>query len=117
MQEIPLEIRPNQAFTLVLNSRTYRIRIFDVTGGLMCADVSLNTTPVVQGVRCLHGDFLLPFPGLEQDNGNFLWFDDRGRRPNWANFGSDPTCRLYYVPGEEMGAARARVAQEAVRNG
>lgn len=100
MQEIQLESRPNQAFSMVLNSRTYRVRIADATGGLMVADVSINTVPVVQGARCLHGDFIIPFSQLTDDNGNLFWFDDQGREPHWENFGT--TCRLFYVSQDEI---------------
>lgn len=94
MQEVPLSQQPNQAFTLVIDNNTYRIRIVDIVG-MMAADVNINTDPVINGIRCLHGDFLLPWPSLERNGVNFMWFDDQGRLPHWENFGV--TCRLYYV--------------------
>lgn len=94
MQEIPLEQTPNQAFTLIIENNAYRIRIVDIVD-MMAADVVINTQPVILGTRCLHGDFLLPWPSLEQNGVNFMWFDDQGRVPRWENFGV--TCRLYYV--------------------
>jgi hypothetical protein len=102
MQRIPLEVQPSQEFSLVLNNLTYRIRVADVTNGLMVVDVKINTEAVVNGVRALHADFVLPWPTLERNNGNFMWFDDQGRQPHWENFGA--TCRLYYVSAAEMDA-------------
>lgn len=106
MQEIALEKQPNQAFTLILNSRTYRIRIADATEGLMVADITLDTLPLVQAVRCLHGDFIIPFDSMTDNNGNFFWFDDQGREPHWENFGV--TCRLYYIPQGDIDAIKER---------
>lgn len=112
MQEIKLEARPNQAFSMIINSNTYRVRIADVGEGRMIADVTINTRPVISGGRCLHGDFLLPWPSLEGTGGNFMWFDDQGHNPNFENFGSNPTCRLYWVPPVELADTYIEVAYE-----
>lgn len=112
MQEIKLEARPNQAFSMIINNLTYRVRIADIGDGRMVADVTINTTPVISGGRCIHGDFLLPWPSLENGGGNFMWFDDQGRNPNYVNFGANPTCRLYWIPPAELAAAYEAVQLE-----
>lgn len=99
MQQIQLERLPNQAFTLVLGNVTYRLRIFDLGNGTTGADVNMDTVDVVLGTRCLHGDFLIPYPSLEMNNGNFMFYDDLAGPIYWENFGL--TCRLYYVAPED----------------
>lgn len=97
MQLISLEQRPNQAFSVVIENHTYRVRIVDGANGFMLTDVTVDTNPVALGVRALHGDFAIPLAGSEFDGVNFMWFDDDGRAPHWENFGTDATCRLFYV--------------------
>lgn len=109
MQEIKLETRPNQSFSMIIDSRTYRVRIGDIGDGRMFADVTIDTIPVITGGRCLHGDFLLPWPSLEQGGGNFMWFDDQARNPSYVNFGANPTCRLYWIPPAELAATYVEV--------
>lgn len=99
MQPINLPQTPNVSFTLVIGPLTYRIRIYDV-GPTMCADININGSDVINGVRCLHADFLLPWPSLEQGNGNFMFFDDNGGIPHWEKFGI--TSNLYYISPAEL---------------
>lgn len=107
MREIKLEKRPNQSFSMVLDNITYRIHIFD--GGMagVLTDVNMDTENVAMGVRAQHGDFLLPLLGMLNGGGNFMWFDDNEGPVRWENFGTNPTCRLYYVSPAEIAAALA----------
>lgn len=105
MREISLEKRPNQAFTLVLENSTFRIRVFDGGQAGMLTDMNINTQDVAMAVRAQHGDFLLPQASMNETGGNFMWFDDKAGPVRWENFGSDPTCRLYYVSRAEIEAA------------
>lgn len=102
MREITLQARPNQAFSMVLDNITYRIRVFDGGFAGMLTDINMNTENVALAVRAHHGDFLLPFAGMTQGGGNFMWFDDQAGPVRWENFGTNPTCRLYYVSAEEI---------------
>lgn len=101
MLPISLEATANQSFTIVEDGHIYRIHIFDLDGVTMCCDINIDGVDVFLGGRCIHGDFLIPWPSLEQGGGNFMFFDDQGVDPRWQNFGT--TSRLFYVTKAELG--------------
>ena len=99
MREIPIQKLNAQSFTLVLGDHTYRIRIYAVSDSVMCADVSIDSVMRIQGIRCLHGEFLIPWPSMMQDNGNFMFYSD-DEVGYFVRFGD--TCFLTYFDQSEM---------------
>jgi hypothetical protein len=100
MQPYTLALVAKQTFSTVINNIIYKIHIYDVDSHSMCADININGNTVITGVRCLHGVFLLPWPSLEQSNGNFMFVDQLGGTPYWTNFNT--TCVLYYCSPNEV---------------
>lgn len=101
-----LQAQPNQQFSYVVNSVIYRIRIYDIdpVNHIMALDFNINGVDVITGVRGAHGQYLLPWDSLTQENGNFMLYDPTNERPYWTNFTS--TCQfLYLTQAETLGSS------------
>lgn len=95
MYPIPLNPIPNQSVSFNVDGAFWQIKVYESIL-FMCADVIVNGTPVMNGVRCFGGFPLLPYsymsvPGL----GNLIFDSDA----NWQNFGT--SCNLYYLEAAE----------------
>lgn len=99
MRDIPVEKLNSQSFKLVLGDFTYRIRVYAVSDNLMCADIAINSVTLIEGVRCLHGEFIIPWPSMTQGNGNFMFTSD-DEVVYFDRFGE--TCFLTYFEASEM---------------
>lgn len=105
MQQITLDVLPNQEFSFVDSSVIYRISVYvvDTSTQQMAADISVNGITVIQGTRALHGSFLLPWRSMQQGGGNFVFYAPDTQNPWWQNFG--PGCTLWYLSAAEMGVS------------
>lgn len=101
MQKLSPDVLPNQQFSFVTGNNIYRIRLFTVDSDnqQMCADININGTDVILGVRALHGSFLLPWDTLTQGNGNFIFYAPETQNVWWEDFG--PKCELWYLTNDE----------------
>jgi hypothetical protein len=95
MEQIPLDSVPNQQVSFNLNGAYWQLKLYESIN-FMCADISINGTPVINGVRCFGGVGLLPYGYMTQpDLGNLVFDSDA----DWSQFGS--TCNLYHLESSE----------------
>jgi hypothetical protein len=93
---IPLTATPNQSLELNLDGAYWELHIFQAVNSL-CANVTLNGTPLINGVRCYVGQGLMPYAYMHEPNyGNFV-FD---ASPDWTQFGGNG-CNLWYMTTSE----------------
>src|ERR1700688_588817 len=98
MYQVPLEAVPNQTVSFNVDNAYWQLHIYQSIDH-MCADVSINGSNVISGVRCFGGYGVMPYAYMYEPNyGNFVFDCD----PDWTNFG--PACNLYYLNNAEYAA-------------
>jgi hypothetical protein len=103
MQNIPLQVTPNQSFPITLDNTLYTITLRTI-GDLTYLDVDINGVSVVSGLRCTPNVPLIPYRYMEGAGGNFA-FATSGEYPNYEQFGV--TQLLIYATVAELAALRA----------
>ena len=98
MTEITLQSVPNQSFSIDVGDLSYDINI--KTGDSTFADVSINGTVIIQGVRVMPYRPIIPYEYLTGGNGNFLFITENGDNINYENFGVNQS--LVYMTREEL---------------
>lgn len=95
MQQVPLRAVANQTIAFNADGAYWQLHIYQAVDS-MCADITLNGTMIMSGVRCLSGTGLMPYSYMYEPNyGNFV-FDSDG---DWTEFGAN--CNLYYLSNSE----------------
>lgn len=98
MYAVPITSVPNQNIAFNIDGGYWQVHIYQSID-FMCADISLNGAPVINGVRCFGGIALMPYEYMYQPNyGNFVFDSDA----DWTNFGA--SCNLYYLESAEYAA-------------
>jgi hypothetical protein len=96
MYQVPLTSVPNQDIAFNIDGAYWQVHIFQSIN-FMCADIMLNGSPVIYGVRCFGGVALMPYEYMYQPlYGNFVFDSDA----DWTNFGT--SCNLYYLENAEF---------------
>jgi hypothetical protein len=107
MYEVPIESLPNQNLTVTLDSVRYVLTLREGEGKTCTVSVTANGNTIIDNVRAMPNQNILPYPYLESDGGNFAFnVDDGESYPYWEEFGI--TQRLIYASPSEL---------EALRNG
>lgn len=101
---IPIEPIANQEFSIRLDNMRYQITLNSVNAGAMCFTLVRDGVPVIDGVRCVAGEFVLPYRYLEGRGGNFFFDTPNGEIPDYEKFGD--THRLGYFSAEELRVSR-----------
>lgn len=96
MFAIPLNPVPNQTVSFNVDGAFWQVHVYQSIS-FMCADIIVNGTPVVTGVRCFGGIALLPYSYMTAPNFGNLIFDSDG---DWSKFGT--TCNLFYLEQPEF---------------
>lgn len=96
---VPTEQIPNQTLSIVLDNDRYQIALLS-TGTSTVADISINESVVLQGVRCVGGTPLIPYKYLRPESGNFIFSTPDEEIPYWTNFGI--TQFLFYFSATEL---------------
>lgn len=97
-QVIPLAATPNQTLKAVLGGQYATIRLYTTTVGLFI-DVSVDESPIVQGVLCLNQNRLIRYAYLGFI-GDLVFVDTQGSQdPDYSELGSRYHL-LYLSPGE-----------------
>lgn len=105
MERIPLSKVASQTVSFTADSEYWTIKVYPAISH-MAADVSLNGTTLISGIRCFAGYPVVPYQYLIGDTlGNFI-FDTE---PDWENFGTSPTCNLYYLTAAELASYNALI--------
>lgn len=104
MLRLPLEVSPNQEFSVQLDGISYVIKLktFD---GTAVASIAVNGVLVVSGMRFWPNQPLIPYRYLESSGGNFFFSTEGQQLPFYEQF--DITQFLYYVSPTELADARA----------
>ncbi len=101
MLQINLAAIPYQALSVNIDTVRYDLRIFLATN-VMCADLSINGTPILTSNRLVAGAFMIPYRYLE--NGNFLITTLNDDIPYYEQFGT--TQFLTYLSQAELESYR-----------
>lgn len=100
MLKIPVEAIPNQTFNISLNDQNCTIHLYQ-RGDFLYMDLSVNATPIRQGMICLVDVSLLNYPTIGFSG--YLFFSDlsgKGGTPVYSDLGSRYV--LFYATEEEM---------------
>lgn len=97
MRVVPLATIPNQSLTIQLDGARWSLALKEARG-VMCADISLDGTDLLRGVRIVAGEPLIPYRYLQ--NGNFLFLTNNNEIPDWGSFNASQT--LVYLSAEEI---------------
>ncbi|MTC15794.1 phage baseplate plug protein [Providencia alcalifaciens] len=85
MQEIPLNAVPNQRLRVSLGDDEWELTI-KVARSVMLCDIKRNDDMLIQGVRVMPNQPLIPYRYLA-GNGNFAFITDNDELPWWEQFG------------------------------
>lgn len=104
---IPLIQAPNQSVSFSADDVLWSIHVYQ-TISFVCADITKNGEPLINGVRCFGGIPLLQYTYMyDPDLGNFVFDTDA----DWTNFGA--SCNLYYLSHDELEQFQALLAAQA----
>jgi len=107
MQELPLESIPNQELSITFDTVRYVITLREGASQTCTVSITANGNSVIDNVRAMPNQNLLPYAYLEGDGGNFAFLVNDGESyPYWEEFGI--TQKLIYASPAEL---------EAIRNG
>lgn len=87
---------PNQQFTARLDGARYTITL-KTAQGVTLASILRDGVPVVESVRVLAGELIIPYQYKE--NGNFGIITENNALPNWEQFGISQFF-YYFTPAE-----------------
>ncbi|EFB71964.1 hypothetical protein PROVRUST_06718 [Providencia rustigianii DSM 4541] len=85
MQEIPLNAVPNQRLRVSLVDDEWELTI-KVARNVMFCDIKRNNDMLIQGVRVMPNQPLIPYRYLS-GTGNFAFITDNDELPWWEQFG------------------------------
>ena len=85
MQKIQLSTIPNQRLRATLNDNDWELTI-KVARQMMCCDIKRNDNMLIQGIRVIPNQPLIPYRYLS-GIGNFAFITDNGELPWWELFG------------------------------
>jgi hypothetical protein len=98
MYIVPINAEPNQTIAFSIDGAYWSVHLYQSID-FMCADITINGVPTINGVRCFGGVGLMPYEYMYQPSyGNFVFDTDA----DWTNFGS--SCNLYYLDNAEYTA-------------
>ena len=103
-EAIPLQVIPTQKFSIILEELRYELR-FKKTTEVMVVDITRDGECIVQGLRCLPEQYLMPYQYQEGDGGNFIFVTENDELPDYTLFGV--TQFLLYFTAAELEAQRA----------
>lgn len=100
---IAVDLQPfaNQSFSIQLDESRYDLT-FKEAAGVMCATVVRDDVTLVEGVRLVAGEPVLPYAHMQL--GNFVLYTQDDELPYYDKFGS--TQFLVYVSAQEIEDAR-----------
>lgn len=102
MTIIPLEPLPNQEFNIRLDNFRYKIRLNTVDDTCLCATISRDDVPLIDGNRATSNTVLIPYRYLEGDGGNFAFVTPNDELPQFEQLGT--THILVYYSRAELDA-------------
>jgi hypothetical protein len=108
MLAIPLAQVANQNISFTADGVLWTIHVYQAINH-MCADIYQNNVAVIQGVVCLSGTALMPYPYMYEPNlGNFMFDSDA----DFTEFGA--SCNLYYLEQSEISEFVAALAEGTI---
>jgi len=103
MQLVPIQAVPNQSFSLTLDGNNYVLGI-KYTNGCMSVSIVRNTVQIIENMRVVAGQLVIPFRYLE--SGNFFFTTANQQLPNYEQF--NITQQLIYLSADELAILRER---------
>lgn len=102
MQQIPLQNKPQQNFTITLNDTDFEISL-RTSDGVMFITISAGGVEYIKNAKCFPNQPILQFPYL-QKKGDFWFKTVNDAYPYWQDF--ENTCFLFYLTPEELAAGK-----------
>ncbi|MEY0026207.1 hypothetical protein AB7W40_19685 [Providencia rettgeri] len=93
MQKIPLNAVHNQRLRVSLADDEWEITI-KVARNVMCCDIKRNDAILIQGIRAMPNQPLIPY-GYLSGNSNFAFITENDEYPWWEKFGQSQTLILW----------------------
>jgi len=103
MQLVPIQAVPNQSFSVTLDGNNYVLGI-KYTNGCMSVSIVRNTVQIIENMRVVAGQLVIPFRHLE--SGNFFFTTANQQLPNYEQF--NITQQLIYLSADELATLRER---------
>lgn len=75
------------------NGARYQIRLYELAGGQMAADVDIDDVPILRGQRIVAGCPIIPYKASAK-NANFVILTNGDDEPDWRKFGTEQN--LFY---------------------
>ncbi len=98
MIEIALQQVPNQSLSFDIDGFTFDMTL--KTTETLIADVSIDSTVKVSGMRVMAYRPIIPYKYLTPDSGNLFFITDDGEAPDYNLFGISQT--LVYLTAAEV---------------
>lgn len=105
MQTVPLQAIPNQSFFIVLDNNEWNFTI-KTANRITSVTITLNNILLIENVRTVAGQLIIPYTYLEKSVGNFIFLTQNFELPFYTQFGT--TQSLVYVTDAELQAIRAK---------
>ena len=106
MLVIPLSTTPNQTFSTRIGSDFYNITIKFVIN-LMTVSVVRNGVILIENVRAMPDEVVIPYEHLEAGSGNFAFVTENNEYPIYTQF--NITQYLVFADNEELEVLRGTV--------
>lgn len=104
MQNIPLQIIPNQSFSIVLDNNQWNF-VLKTTNGVTAVSLTLNNNSVIENMRAVANQKIIP--SQYEEAGNFMFLTQNFQLPDYTQFGI--TQILVYITASELEAFRAPI--------
>ena len=109
--DVPISPLPNQIISRMFRGISYDLH-FRTFNGMMYVDISIDSEPLVYGVRCISNSWLSPnYATAEPGAGNFMFTTLGDAYPWYEDFGD--TCKLGFYDADDYAAvmAEARIGR------
>ena len=103
LQAIPIQAVPNQQFSIVLDNNNW-VFIIRLTNGCMSVTLSLNTVTIIENMRVVAGQLVIPSQYEEMSAGNFIFLTQNNQLPDWSQF--NITQSLVYASASDLASFR-----------
>lgn len=102
MIQVPIQAIPNQELSITAGGFRHTITIKEANG-IMAFSVVIDDVTIIESIRIVSGQPIIPYQYLESGNFTILTLDDE--IPYYNQFGTSQF--LYYLTPDELEASRA----------
>jgi hypothetical protein len=100
---VPLEVLPNQTFSIQIDNHNYDMAVYSCNL-IMAFDLVRDGVTILTGQRVVVGTPVIPYEYLENENGNFAFVTANEEYPDYLQFNT--TQSLIYASNDELEVLR-----------